>query len=342
MKGLLAALLFLASRRPRPGLAHRHAVDHPGRRARRRHASTPTSRPPRPRRAAPAAGPRRQPERGAAVRRCRRSRAASCPPASRVGTASAQAAALPLDRHGLQPRAQRRRARPARHRQHGCRPLPAVAQPGGGHAAPRRRAGLDDRRPRHRRHSASGLDLTLDGDFMTLPTSCAPATTTIDARTARVGTFTPTGCASVPFTPRRQRDARDDPALVPSGATVTLTLPGRASRTSAAPRSSLPLGTTLSPGRRRTGSRPAPRRSSPATAARPASQVGTVSFVTPLLGTLGGKVFFGDGFRLYIVVAAARGVQGQARRRRASWTRRPARSRRSSTTSRRSRSRRSR
>ena len=27
-----------------------------------------------------------------------------------------------------------------------------------------------------------------------------------------------------------------------------------------------------------------------------------MSFVTPLLGTLGGKVYFGDGFRLYVVV----------------------------------------
>ncbi len=53
--------------------------------------------------------------------------------------------------------------------------------------------------------------------------------------------------------------------------------------------------------------RHAPTRSSPPADGCPAgSQVGTVSFVTPLLPPLTGKVYFGDGFRLYIVAVRQR------------------------------------
>ncbi len=38
----------------------------------------------------------------------------------------------------------------------------------------------------------TSLGLTLDSDFMTLPTSCAPATVTLNGESA---SFTPTGCA---------------------------------------------------------------------------------------------------------------------------------------------------
>ena len=103
----------------------------------------------------------------------------------------------------------------------------------------------------------------------------------------------------------------------------------------------LPVGTTLSPGVAN-GLEACTDAQFASGAGCPAgSQVGTVSFVTPLLPTLGGKVYFGDGFRLYIVVAGS-GVlvklPGDVQPRPGD----RARSRRSSTTSRRSRSRRSR
>src|SRR4029078_2904176 len=59
----------------------------------------------------------------------------------------------------------------------------------------------------------------------------------------------------------------------------------------------LPVGTTLSPGVANGLQACTTFPNCPA-----ASQIGTVSFTTPLLGTLPGKVYFGDGFRLYVVV----------------------------------------
>ena len=66
----------------------------------------------------------------------------------------------------------------------------------------------------------------------------------------------------------------------------------------------LPVGTTLSPGVAN-GLVACTQAQFDATDCPAASQVGTVSFATPLLPTLAGKVFFGDNFRLYIVVAGS-------------------------------------
>lgn len=143
----------------------------------------------------------------------------------------------------------------------------------------------------------SSLGLTLDSDFMTLPTSCAPATVTLNADSA---TFTPTGCQNVPFTPSVAATLETQQRGVPSGATVTLKLPEGDSHVKRA-EIVLPVGTTLSPGVANglVGCSDAQF----AGAGCPAgAQVGTVSFDTPLLGVLGGKVYFGDGFRLYVVV----------------------------------------
>jgi hypothetical protein len=63
----------------------------------------------------------------------------------------------------------------------------------------------------------------------------------------------------------------------------------------------LPVGTTLSPGVAN-GLQACSAAQFAGGGCPPASQVGTVSFVTPLIGTLGGKVYFGDGFRLYIAI----------------------------------------
>ena len=144
------------------------------------------------------------------------------------------------------------------------------------------------------------LDLTLSSSFMTLPTSCAPATTTIDADTTASASFTPTGCASVPFSPSVSASLETTQRVVPSGATVALTLPTGQSHVRRA-EIVLPLGTTLSPGVA-SGLEACTDAQFGGAGCPAGSQVGTVSFVTPLLGTLAGKVYFGDGFRLYIVV----------------------------------------
>jgi hypothetical protein len=144
------------------------------------------------------------------------------------------------------------------------------------------------------------LDLTLGAAFMTLPTSCAPATTTIEADTTASSTFTPTGCERVPFTPTVAAALETSQRVVPSGATVTLTLPEGQSHVRRA-EIALPVGTTLSPGVAN-GLEACTDAQFSGAGCPAASQVGTVSFVTPLLGTLGGKVYFGDGFRLYVVV----------------------------------------
>ena len=91
--------------------------------------------------------------------------------------------------------------------------------------------------------------------------------------------------------------------VVPSGATVALTLPAGQAHVRRA-EIVLPVGTTLSPGVAN-GLEACTDAQFSGGGCPEASQVGTVSFVTPLLGTLGGKVYFGDGFRLYIDVAGS-------------------------------------
>jgi hypothetical protein len=145
------------------------------------------------------------------------------------------------------------------------------------------------------------LSMTLQSSFMTMPTSCAVATTVVDATGAMGGhgsgqaSFTPTDCAAVPFSPGAAISVTDPQRVEPSGYTVSLTVPDGGDPRQAHVRRAqvvLPLGTTLSPGvapglvactsAQFTGS------GCPA-----ASQIGTVAMATPLIGTLAGKVFFG-------------------------------------------------
>jgi hypothetical protein len=157
----------------------------------------------------------------------------------------------------------------------------------------------------------SALQLTLNSSFMTLPTSCAPATTTIEAppNAPAAAAFTPTGCDKVPFDPAVAATLETTQRIEPSGATVTLTVPAGGTIRQAHVRRAeiaLPVGTTLSPGVA-DGLQTCSDDQFAQTACPAASQIGTVSFVTPLLGTLGGNVYFGPAvpgapYRLFIVV----------------------------------------
>ena len=150
--------------------------------------------------------------------------------------------------------------------------------------------------------SLDALDLTLDGSFMTTPTSCEAAVTTIEADTTQSASFTPTGCDRVPFTPSVSAALETTQRVVPSGATVGLTLPEGQAHVRRA-EIALPVGTTLSPGVA-SGLETCSDAQFAATACPAASQIGTVSFVTPLLGQLGGNVYFalGSPYRLFVVV----------------------------------------
>ncbi len=149
----------------------------------------------------------------------------------------------------------------------------------------------------------SELELVLNGTFMTFPTSCKAAVTSIQAppNAPESATFTPTGCASVPFRPTVDAHVDSTQRAVPSGAIITLGLHDGDSHLNRA-EIALPVGTTLSPGVAN-GLQACTASDFGGPGCPAASQIGTVSFATPLLGTLGGKVYFGDGFRLYIVVA---------------------------------------
>jgi hypothetical protein len=159
----------------------------------------------------------------------------------------------------------------------------------------------------------TGMDLTLNGqtasgqDFVTLPTTCTPATTTVSVTPYSGGSdsasasFTPTGCGSVPFSPGLDVVPETTRVDAPSAFSIRIGVPGdedpvRQSyvRTTTV---TLPLGTGLNPGTAQglevctddqfaKGSRTAP--SCPA-----ASQVGTVAFTSPLVGTLNGTVYEG-------------------------------------------------
>ena len=150
--------------------------------------------------------------------------------------------------------------------------------------------------------SLDALDLTLDGSFMTMPTACEAAVTTIEADTTQSASFTPTGCEGVPFTPSVSAALETTQRVVPSGATVGLTLPAGQAHVRRA-EIALPVGTTLSPGVA-SGLETCSDAQFAATACPAASQIGTVSFVTPLLGQLGGNVYFalGSPYRLFVVV----------------------------------------
>jgi len=154
----------------------------------------------------------------------------------------------------------------------------------------------------------NSLTLTLAGTpdatpFMTNPTSCRAATATLTAAPAggaavsRTSTFTPTGCAAVPFTPSAAIALEHTRRSAPSGYTVSLALPAGETpvRQSHVRRAEvvLPEGTTLSPGvangLQACTDAQFTQGSCPAT-----SRIGSVSFATPLIGTLGGTVSFGE------------------------------------------------
>jgi hypothetical protein len=153
----------------------------------------------------------------------------------------------------------------------------------------------------------TGLDLTLERTFMTLPTSCGEKTITLNGES---DTFTTTNCEAVPFTPGVSASLETTQRSKPTGATVTLTLPegdSHVRRTDIV----LPLGTTLSPGVA-DGLQACTQAQFDGAGCPAGAAVGTVSFVTPLLGNVPGTVYFGDGFRLYVVVEnAQRGVKVQ-------------------------------
>ncbi len=160
----------------------------------------------------------------------------------------------------------------------------------------------------------TGMELTLRGRtaggaaFVTLPTSCAPATTTVrvtphsgSAATAQAS-FTPTGCDAVPFTPTLQVAPSTTRVESTAGYAIRLVVPGDEEPVRQAHVAettvTLPLGAGLNPGAADglevctdeqfgRGRRTAP--DCPA-----ASAVGTVAFASPLAGTLTGTVYEGE------------------------------------------------
>jgi hypothetical protein len=156
----------------------------------------------------------------------------------------------------------------------------------------------------------NSISLTLNGtasggNFVTLPSSCSPATTRVDVGSygahgaAAQSTFTPTGCGSpgVPFNPSMSVDLETTRTDTPSGYTVTLGVPSNNSTVRRA-QVLLPQGTMLSP-KSADGATACTDAQLGAGNAAPAacpagSQIGTTSIVTPLLGTLAGKVFLGQ------------------------------------------------
>lgn len=149
--------------------------------------------------------------------------------------------------------------------------------------------------------------------FMTNPTSCAQATTRIrtgywsGAAVTTTASFTPTGCASVPFAPGLSIGAAPAAADVPTSASATVTLPfdrNPAGRAHSQPRRALvvlPEGFELAPTVGSAGTLAgcadaAFAATSPAPANCPAgAQIGTVRFSSPLLDApLDGRVFLAD------------------------------------------------
>ena len=161
------------------------------------------------------------------------------------------------------------------------------------------------------------LSLTLNGvapggtkAFLTNPTSCAPATTTASATSyaastpsTRTSTYTPTGCAGVPFHPT--------PVFGPSQVTASqqeLVWAGVTQPSTEFPRSEatirnsdviLPVGTGINPARLATVTPCTDAQlnvNSAAPATCPASsQVGVAAIISPLVGTKVGQVFFAAG-----------------------------------------------
>jgi hypothetical protein len=146
--------------------------------------------------------------------------------------------------------------------------------------------------------AVTSLDLTLNANFATLPTSCGSKTTRIDAppNATQSASFTVGGCGAVPFTPKAALSVTNPQRTQPTGATVTLTVPDGGNPRQAHVRRAvvkLPLGTTLSPGVAN-GLVACSASQFAASKCPAAAQIGTVSFATPLIGVLGGKVYFGQ------------------------------------------------
>jgi hypothetical protein len=155
---------------------------------------------------------------------------------------------------------------------------------------------------------AKGDHPSLARPFVTVPTSCQPATTTIDV-TAYLGsggsasdTFTPTDCAHVPFTPSLEVGPKQVPSDTPGEASAILKVPAatgdnRVQANVKRVELLLPPGLSLSPGLANGLTACTPEEFGQYEDRPPAcpasSEIGDVQFVTPLIGTLTGKVYFG-------------------------------------------------
>ncbi|HEX8856480.1 MAG TPA: hypothetical protein VF752_12870 [Thermoleophilaceae bacterium] len=156
------------------------------------------------------------------------------------------------------------------------------------------------------------MDITLDGTpaggsgpFMTNPTRCGAATTTVDAASyaapasfsSNSATYNVTGCSSLPtFAPTLSVTRASSRADTPTAYTIAVNVPGGQShvkRTEVV----LPRGTTLSPPSAEGMSACTDGQFAKATADTVAcpgnSELGTVTINTPLLGVLNGKVWLG-------------------------------------------------
>jgi hypothetical protein len=173
------------------------------------------------------------------------------------------------------------------------------------------------------------ISLTLNGlvnggsaAFMTNPTSCSRAVGAgvagsyeTSARSGAFTIFTPTDCANEPFNPAISFSFGSTRASTPSSLTVAVTIPGgelpRRQSHLASNVVLLPIGTAINPGAFAglvscTDAQLDPATAAPATCPA-SSQVGDVTFSTPLLGDLPGQVFFGAGtsanpLRLFIQI----------------------------------------
>ncbi|HKE79513.1 MAG TPA: hypothetical protein VKB54_09405 [Solirubrobacteraceae bacterium] len=155
---------------------------------------------------------------------------------------------------------------------------------------------------------AKGDHSSLGKPFVTLPTSCQPATTSIDVTAYKGGgtggsdSFTPTDCAHVPFTPSLVVGPKQSQPDTPGEATATLVVPApvgdnRVQANVKRVELRLPAGLALSPGlangltactEDQFGLKEDRPPQCPAS-----SEIGDVRFDTPLIGTLTGKVYFG-------------------------------------------------
>jgi hypothetical protein len=155
---------------------------------------------------------------------------------------------------------------------------------------------------------ARGDHPSLAKPFVTIPTSCQPATSTVDARaydgaaSASGDTFTPTDCAHVPFTPSLDVGPKQVPSDTPGEAHATLKVPAasgddRVQANVKRVELLLPQGLVLSPGLANGLTACTPEQFGQLEDRPPAcpasSEIGDVQFVTPLIGTLTGKVYFG-------------------------------------------------